>query len=83
MAYRDDFKTSSILDFAKEKELRLSVRNGLQEDFMKSVSEFDVNCIDVIVNKVKIICIPILFCPLPILYVLYLFRDIFLKTNRK
>lgn len=57
MTNPDQSKILFPLDFTAEDELRLSVKNGSVEDFKKSIIKFNVNSIDDIVNKVKVICI--------------------------
>lgn len=55
MTHLNQSKTVFPLDLTAENELRLSVKNGSVDDFRKSIFKFKFNCIDDIVNKVKVI----------------------------
>lgn len=47
-------KSRFPLKFTVEDELQFSIKNGLDEDFLKSINKVNVNCIDDVVNKVKV-----------------------------
>lgn len=86
MTLQNHFKTLSPFIFTAEDELRLSVKKGLDVHFFKLISKLDGNCLDEIINKVKVIFIYLpntYVYPLPITFILHLFRNIFLMTIKK